>query len=155
MRNYKLGQVSYVVTLSSAAISWQVYTFGFVGLIFESSSVFPNSITAVGLPTVPVIAFHFSISTTQMNISWWLDTQTMLRMIHKFYKILHTFMHVSYIKLVCEIFVMVHANGMHLSQLETVYQHRLLLMSIFEKIALTKTQVTGNNEATLSAIQYY
>ncbi|KAH0935188.1 hypothetical protein HID58_012305 [Brassica napus] len=61
MRNYKLGQVSYVVTLVSAAISWQVYTVGLVGLIFESSSVFSNSITAVGLPIVPVIAvivFH-------------------------------------------------------------------------------------------------
>ncbi|CAH8384392.1 unnamed protein product [Eruca vesicaria subsp. sativa] len=61
MRNYKLGQVSYVLTLASAAISWQVYTVGLVGLIFESSSVFSNSITAVGLPIVPVIAvivFH-------------------------------------------------------------------------------------------------
>ncbi|VVB12625.1 unnamed protein product [Arabis nemorensis] len=61
MRNYKLGQVSYVMTLASAAISWQVYTVGLVGLIFESSSVFSNSITAVGLPIVPflaVIVFH-------------------------------------------------------------------------------------------------
>ncbi|CAL9225899.1 unnamed protein product [Arabidopsis halleri] len=61
MRNYKLGKVSYVLTLASAAISWQVYTLGLVGLIFESSSVFSNSITAVGLPIVPVVAvivFH-------------------------------------------------------------------------------------------------
>ncbi|KAL1200695.1 putative purine permease 22 [Cardamine amara subsp. amara] len=61
MRNYKLGKVSYVLTLASAAISWQVYTVGLVGLIFESSSVFSNSITAVGLPIVPVVAvivFH-------------------------------------------------------------------------------------------------
>uniref|UniRef100_A0A1J3F5G0 Probable purine permease n=1 Tax=Noccaea caerulescens TaxID=107243 RepID=A0A1J3F5G0_NOCCA len=61
MRNYKLGQVSYVVILASAAVSWQVYTVGLVGLIFESSSVFSNSITAVGLPIVPVVAvivFH-------------------------------------------------------------------------------------------------
>ncbi|CAE6189589.1 unnamed protein product [Arabidopsis arenosa] len=56
MRNYKLGKVSYVLTLASAAISWQVYTLGLVGLIFESSSVFSNSITAVGLPIVPVVA---------------------------------------------------------------------------------------------------
>lgn len=56
MRNYKLGQVWYVVTLSSAAVSWQVYTVGLVGLIFESSSVFSNSVTAVGLPIVPVVA---------------------------------------------------------------------------------------------------
>ncbi|AEE84011.1 unnamed protein product [Arabidopsis thaliana] len=61
MRNYKLGKVSYILTLASAAIFWQVYTVGCVGLIFESSSVFSNSITAVGLPIVPVVAvivFH-------------------------------------------------------------------------------------------------
>ncbi|CAN8274672.1 unnamed protein product [Cochlearia groenlandica] len=61
MRNYKLGQVSYVLTLVSTAVSWQVYNVGLVGLIFESSSVFSNSITAVGLPIVPVVAvivFH-------------------------------------------------------------------------------------------------
>ncbi|CAF2069527.1 unnamed protein product [Brassica oleracea var. botrytis] len=61
MRNYSLGKVSYVMTLSSAAISSQVYTIGAVGLIFESSSVFSNTVTAVGLPIVPVVAvivFH-------------------------------------------------------------------------------------------------
>ncbi|KAG2238912.1 hypothetical protein Bca52824_089772 [Brassica carinata] len=61
MQNYRLGKVSYVMTLSSAAISSQVYTIGAVGLIFESSSVFSNTITAVGLPIVPVVAvivFH-------------------------------------------------------------------------------------------------
>ncbi|CAH8358179.1 unnamed protein product [Eruca vesicaria subsp. sativa] len=61
MKNYKMGQVWYVVTLASAAVSWQVYTVGLVGLIFESSSVFSNSVNAVGLPIVPVVAvivFH-------------------------------------------------------------------------------------------------
>ncbi|KAF2540955.1 hypothetical protein F2Q70_00034534 [Brassica cretica] len=61
MRNYRLGKVSYVMTLSSAAMSSQVYTIGAVGLIFESSSVFSNTVTAVGLPIVPVVAvivFH-------------------------------------------------------------------------------------------------
>ena len=51
----------YVVTLASAAISLQVYTVGhLVGLIFESPSVFSNSITDVGFPIVPVsvIVFH-------------------------------------------------------------------------------------------------
>ncbi|KAH0901520.1 hypothetical protein HID58_041023 [Brassica napus] len=43
MRNYRLGKVSYVMTLSSAAMSSQVYTIGAVGLIFESSSVFSNT----------------------------------------------------------------------------------------------------------------
>ncbi|KFK28498.1 hypothetical protein AALP_AA7G003700 [Arabis alpina] len=69
MRNYKLGQVSYVLTLASAAISWQVYTVGLVGLIFESSSVFSNSITAVGLPIVPflaVIVFHDSMDASKI-----------------------------------------------------------------------------------------
>ncbi|KAF2590341.1 hypothetical protein F2Q70_00039612 [Brassica cretica] len=56
MDNYKLGKGPYVLTLASIAISWQVYTVGVVGLIFESSSVFSNSITAVGLPIVPVVA---------------------------------------------------------------------------------------------------
>ncbi|KAJ0236838.1 purine permease 7 [Hirschfeldia incana] len=61
MQNYRLGKVSYVMTLSSAAVSSQVYTIGAVGLIFESSSVFSNTVTAVGLPIVPVVAvivFH-------------------------------------------------------------------------------------------------
>ncbi|KAL1200694.1 putative purine permease 8 [Cardamine amara subsp. amara] len=61
MENYKLGKAPYIMTLTSIAISWQVYTIGVVGLIFESSSVFSNSITAVGLPIVPVVAvivFH-------------------------------------------------------------------------------------------------
>ncbi|EOA17818.1 hypothetical protein CARUB_v10006219mg [Capsella rubella] len=69
MRNYKLGQVSYILTLASAAISWQVYTVGCVGLIFESSSVFSNSITAVGLPIVPVVAvivFHDQMDASKM-----------------------------------------------------------------------------------------
>ncbi|XP_048594677.1 probable purine permease 8 [Brassica napus] len=56
MENYKLGKAPYAITLASIAISWQVYTIGVVGLIFESSSVFSNSITAVGLPIVPVVA---------------------------------------------------------------------------------------------------
>ncbi|KAF8055131.1 hypothetical protein N665_1301s0006 [Sinapis alba] len=61
MQNYSLGKGSYIMTLSSAAISSQVYTIGALGLIFESSSVFSNTITAVGLPIVPVVAvivFH-------------------------------------------------------------------------------------------------
>lgn len=61
MINYKLGKAPYVLTLASTAISWQVYTIGVVGLIFESSSVFSNSISAVGLPIVPIVAvivFH-------------------------------------------------------------------------------------------------
>ncbi|CAN6919968.1 unnamed protein product [Brassica oleracea] len=68
MRNYRLGKVSYVMTLSSAAVSSQVYTIGAVGLIFESSSVFSNTVTAVGLPIVPVVAvivFHDKIDASK------------------------------------------------------------------------------------------
>ncbi|XP_010559253.1 PREDICTED: probable purine permease 8 [Tarenaya hassleriana] len=61
MQSYRPGKVSYVMTLVWTAISWQVFTVGVVGLIFESSSVFSNAITAVGLPIVPILAvivFH-------------------------------------------------------------------------------------------------
>ncbi|CAA7014419.1 unnamed protein product [Microthlaspi erraticum] len=44
------------VTLAFTALTWQVYTIGVVGLVFESSSVFTNAITAVGLPIVPILA---------------------------------------------------------------------------------------------------
>ncbi|CAN8231529.1 unnamed protein product [Cochlearia groenlandica] len=69
MDNYKLGKAPYVLTLVSIAISWQVYTIGVVGLIFETSSVFSNSITAVGLPIVPVVAvivFHDKMNTSKI-----------------------------------------------------------------------------------------
>ncbi|CAA7042802.1 unnamed protein product [Microthlaspi erraticum] len=56
MESYRLGKVSYVVNLASAAISMQLCNIGGVGLIFESSSVFSNIISAVGLPIVPVVA---------------------------------------------------------------------------------------------------
>ncbi|KFK31475.1 hypothetical protein AALP_AA6G116900 [Arabis alpina] len=69
MRSYKLGEVSYVMTLVFTAIAWQVYTIGLVGLIFESSSVFSNAITAVGLPIVPILAvivFHDKMDGTKV-----------------------------------------------------------------------------------------
>lgn len=56
MKSYKLGEVSYAMTLFFTAVTWQVYTIGVVGLVFESSSVFTNAITAVGLPVVPILA---------------------------------------------------------------------------------------------------
>ncbi|VVB08145.1 unnamed protein product [Arabis nemorensis] len=69
MKSYKLGEVSYVMTLVWTAITWQVYTIGVVGLIFESSSVFSNAITAVGLPIVPILAvivFHDEMDGTKV-----------------------------------------------------------------------------------------
>ncbi|CAA7042801.1 unnamed protein product [Microthlaspi erraticum] len=56
MESYRPGKVSYVMTLASAAISMQLCNIGAVGLIFESSSVFSNIISSVGLPMVPVVA---------------------------------------------------------------------------------------------------
>ncbi|EOA18726.1 hypothetical protein CARUB_v10007305mg, partial [Capsella rubella] len=60
-REWKNLTTPYVMTLASTAISRQVYTTGVVGLIFESSSVFSNSITAVELPIVPIVSKIFSI----------------------------------------------------------------------------------------------
>uniref|UniRef100_A0A1J3DFI4 Probable purine permease n=1 Tax=Noccaea caerulescens TaxID=107243 RepID=A0A1J3DFI4_NOCCA len=61
MENYKLGKVSYVMNLVWTAISWQVFSIGGTGLIFELSSLFSNSISVLGLPVVPILAviiFH-------------------------------------------------------------------------------------------------
>lgn len=61
MENFQLGEVSYVMTLVWTAVSWQVFSIGCVGLIFEVSSVFSNVISTLGLPLVPVLAvfcFH-------------------------------------------------------------------------------------------------
>ncbi|KAG9142701.1 hypothetical protein Leryth_005466 [Lithospermum erythrorhizon] len=61
MEEYKLGDVSYIMTLVWTAISWQISSVGMLGLIFEVSSLFTNVIGTVGLPAVPVfsvILFH-------------------------------------------------------------------------------------------------
>lgn len=59
MEGYELGKVSYVTNLLGTGISWQVFTIGMVGLIFEVSSLFSNVISALALPVVPVIAVIF------------------------------------------------------------------------------------------------
>ncbi|KAM1138636.1 hypothetical protein COP1_036542 [Malus domestica] len=59
MEGYKLGKVSYVMNLTWTAITWQVFSVGAVGLILEASSLFSNSISALGLPAVPVLAVIF------------------------------------------------------------------------------------------------
>ncbi|GAV64935.1 TPT domain-containing protein [Cephalotus follicularis] len=56
MDEFKLGKVSYLMTLVWIAISWQVYFIGAVGLIFEVSSLFANAIATLGLPLIPVLA---------------------------------------------------------------------------------------------------
>lgn len=61
MGEFELGKVSYIMTLVWEAISWQVFSVGAVGLIFEVSSLFSNVISTLGLPIVPVLAvfvFH-------------------------------------------------------------------------------------------------
>ncbi|OMP07253.1 hypothetical protein COLO4_07496 [Corchorus olitorius] len=65
MNKFELGKVSYVMVLVWIAVSWQVFSIGSVGLIFEVSALFSNVISTVGLPIVPVLAvicFHDSMS---------------------------------------------------------------------------------------------
>ncbi|GAA0143615.1 hypothetical protein LIER_35771 [Lithospermum erythrorhizon] len=59
MEEYKLGGVSYIMTLVWIAISWQIASVGLLGLIFEVSSLFTNVIGTLGLPVVPVLSVIF------------------------------------------------------------------------------------------------
>ncbi|XP_056175456.1 purine permease 21-like [Syzygium oleosum] len=59
MDGYELGKVSYVMNLVGTAVSWQVFGIGAIGLILDVSSLFSNSISAVGLPIVPIFAVVF------------------------------------------------------------------------------------------------
>ncbi|KAL3741557.1 hypothetical protein ACJRO7_017081 [Eucalyptus globulus] len=59
MDGYELGKVSYVMNLVGIAIAWQVFGIGTMGLILDVSSLFSNSISAVGLPIVPILAAVF------------------------------------------------------------------------------------------------
>ncbi|GMY37863.1 probable purine permease 10 isoform X2 [Fagus crenata] len=59
MVDFELGKVSYIMTLVWTIIMWQVFAIGCVGLIFEVSSLFSNSISVLGLPIIPVLAFIF------------------------------------------------------------------------------------------------
>ncbi|TQD88104.1 hypothetical protein C1H46_026307 [Malus baccata] len=59
MEGYKLGKISYVMNVTWTAITWQLFSVGTVGLILEASSLFSNSISALGLPAVPVLAVIF------------------------------------------------------------------------------------------------
>ncbi|KAL1314365.1 purine permease 21 isoform X2 [Arachis hypogaea] len=56
MRGYEMGEVSYVLNLTFTAIIWQLFSIGCVGLIFEVSSLFSNSISVLGVPIVPLLA---------------------------------------------------------------------------------------------------
>ncbi|KAJ7968877.1 Purine permease [Quillaja saponaria] len=59
MEGFELGKASYVLTLSWTAITWQLFSIGCTGLIFEVSSLFSNAISVLGLPIVPVLAVIF------------------------------------------------------------------------------------------------
>ncbi|KAL3741550.1 hypothetical protein ACJRO7_017074 [Eucalyptus globulus] len=59
MNGYELGKVSYVMNLVGIAVAWQVFRIGMMGLILDVSSLFSNSISAVGLPIVPIFAAAF------------------------------------------------------------------------------------------------
>ncbi|GAV64931.1 TPT domain-containing protein [Cephalotus follicularis] len=59
MNEFKTGKVSYLMILIWISISWQVFSVGLVGLIFEVSSLFSNAISVFGTPIVPVLAIIF------------------------------------------------------------------------------------------------
>ncbi|GFP88314.1 probable purine permease 9 [Phtheirospermum japonicum] len=58
-KEYKLGQVSYVMNLFWTAVCWQAFNVGCVGLMFKVSSLFSNIIGVLGLPVSPVLAAVF------------------------------------------------------------------------------------------------
>uniref|UniRef100_A0A803QEU7 Cas1p 10 TM acyl transferase domain-containing protein n=1 Tax=Cannabis sativa TaxID=3483 RepID=A0A803QEU7_CANSA len=59
IEEFGLGRISYVMTLTWAAISWQLFNIGAIGLILEVSSLFSNVISVLSLPVVPVLAVIF------------------------------------------------------------------------------------------------
>ncbi|XP_016464542.1 purine permease 21-like [Nicotiana tabacum] len=56
MQEYKLGKVSYVMTLVWTALCWQIYTIGLLSLIMKVSALFANVITTLSVPLIPVLA---------------------------------------------------------------------------------------------------
>lgn len=56
MQEYKLGKVSYVMTLVWNALLWQIYTIGLLSLIMRVSALFANVITTLSVPLIPVLA---------------------------------------------------------------------------------------------------
>ncbi|XP_076960549.1 putative purine permease 10 isoform X1 [Bidens hawaiensis] len=59
MEGYESGKVSYIMNLVWTAVSWQVFTIGCTGLIFDVSALFSNVISTLGIPIVPVLALVF------------------------------------------------------------------------------------------------
>ncbi|CAL0306087.1 unnamed protein product [Lupinus luteus] len=59
MDKYELGKTSYVLNLVFIAITWQLYSIGSVGLIFELSSLFADALSVLAEPIVPILAVIF------------------------------------------------------------------------------------------------
>ncbi|CAF2069525.1 unnamed protein product [Brassica oleracea] len=59
MKEFTLGENSYILINIGAMISWQACWIGSVGLILEVSSLFSNVISTLCLPVVPVLAVVF------------------------------------------------------------------------------------------------
>ncbi|GAA0170308.1 hypothetical protein Leryth_018048 [Lithospermum erythrorhizon] len=60
-KDYRLGNVGYVMTLLWTAVAWQAVSVGCIGLIFKVSALFTNVIAMFSLPVAPVAAvfiFH-------------------------------------------------------------------------------------------------
>ncbi|XP_027086748.1 purine permease 21-like [Coffea arabica] len=69
MQDFRLGKVSYIMTILWTGISWQVFNIGCNGLIFKVSSLFSNVISVVGLPVDPVLAvvvFHDKVTAAKV-----------------------------------------------------------------------------------------
>ncbi|KAE9603285.1 hypothetical protein Lal_00008330 [Lupinus albus] len=77
MNTYELGKTCYVLNLVFIAITWQLYSIGSVGLIFEVSSLFADSLSVLAEPIVPILAVIFfhetmnGIKAISMVLSIW------------------------------------------------------------------------------------
>eukprot|EP00253_Pinus_taeda_P004689 PITA_04689 len=57
--SFTTGKVAYYMTLIWCAIGWQVCGIGAFGLIFLVSSLFPNAVSTLSLPLVPILSVGF------------------------------------------------------------------------------------------------
>nr|GLL28963.1 probable purine permease 9 [Ipomoea trifida]GMD11597.1 probable purine permease 9 [Ipomoea batatas] len=61
MRGFQLGEVWYVMTLVCAALSWEMFTVGVLGLLLKVSGLFANVLIMLSVPVVPaagVLVLH-------------------------------------------------------------------------------------------------
>nr|GMD11598.1 probable purine permease 9 [Ipomoea batatas] len=65
MRGFQLGEMSYVMTLVWAAVCWEMFTVGVLGLLLKVSGLFANVLIMLSVPVVPaaaVVVLHDQIS---------------------------------------------------------------------------------------------